>query len=303
MTKNSVELTLRADTSAFSTSIRQAEQEFSSRFRHMGSTAQTQSKRIKGNFNSISDGAEKFSTKSKQAESQLTLMAGAATGIGLLGKRMLDTADSVAIKQTHFNKLRTVLSGQGWVPAGLDGLDYSIPLLLKCAAPRSVSSTNTQFTIPANRRNDSGFEPKSFAVVSGNLTETEITLNADIVNLDTVTGALTYQIYYYPEILVFAESPQVQGNMTGAEFSWTLTCEEVNVEIVKVLAINGTQLEIERAQENTVAISWHAGALIEARVTVGALKGLKFDVATILTASGEILVSPNGNIMISSLKG
>ncbi len=132
-----------------------------------------------------------------------------------------------AIKQIHFNKLRTVLSGQGWVPTGLDGLDFSTPLLLKCAAPRSVSSTNTQFTISTNRRHDSGFEPKAFAVVSGNLTETEITLNADIVNLDTVTGALTYQIYYYPEILVFAEPPQVQGNMTGAEFSWTLTCEEV----------------------------------------------------------------------------
>jgi len=94
--QSDVKLTLRADTSAFSTSIRQAEQEFSSRFRHMGSTAQTQSKRIKGNFNSISDGAEKFSTKLKQAAKQLTLMAGAATGIGLLGKRMLDTADSMA---------------------------------------------------------------------------------------------------------------------------------------------------------------------------------------------------------------
>ncbi|MFO1259096.1 MAG: hypothetical protein U1E78_11895 [Gammaproteobacteria bacterium] len=30
-----------------------------------------------------------------------------------------------AVKQTHFNKLKTVLSGQGWVPAGLDGLNYA----------------------------------------------------------------------------------------------------------------------------------------------------------------------------------
>ncbi len=132
-----------------------------------------------------------------------------------------------AIKQTHFNKLRTVLSGQGWVPAGLDGLDYSIPLLLRCAAPRSVSSTNTQFTIPVSRRHDFGFEPKAYAVVLGNLVETEITLNVDIVTLDVVSGAHIYQVHYYPEMLVFTESPQVQGNMTGAEFSWTLTCEEV----------------------------------------------------------------------------
>jgi len=38
MTDSTVKLTLRADTSAFSTSIRQAKQEFSSCFRHVGNT-------------------------------------------------------------------------------------------------------------------------------------------------------------------------------------------------------------------------------------------------------------------------
>lgn len=132
-----------------------------------------------------------------------------------------------AIKQTHFNKIRTSLSGQGWLPAGLDGLDYSVPQLLKCAAPKSISSLANQMTVPAARRSDVGFEPRGYALVAGELVMTDITMNADVASLVTVPGASTYHVHYYPELLVFAEPIQTQGNMTGAEFSWTLTCEEV----------------------------------------------------------------------------
>lgn len=131
-----------------------------------------------------------------------------------------------AIKQTHFNKLRTVLSGQGWMPAGLDGLDYSNPLLLKCAAPRCISNTNPQFTIPSARRTDLEFTPKGYLLLNGELLETAITIQTDIVRFDSVPNAL-YQVHYYPEILVFVDPPQTQGNMASAEFSWSLTCEEV----------------------------------------------------------------------------
>lgn len=132
-----------------------------------------------------------------------------------------------AIKQSHFSKLKTVLSGQGWLPAGLDGLDYSQPLMLKCAMPRSLSSQSSQITIPSSRRNDNGLEPTGFALVTGHLIQTQITINSNIAILDEVAGALLYHVHYYPEIYVFADPPQIQGNMTGAEFSWALTCEEI----------------------------------------------------------------------------
>jgi hypothetical protein len=132
-----------------------------------------------------------------------------------------------AVKQTHYKKFRTSLSGQGWVPAGLDGLEYSEPLILKCAAPRSVSSESYEILIPSTRRNDPTFEPKGYALVKGHLIETNIIMQEDTAILDPVRYALSYQVHYYPEILVFAESPQVQSHITGAEFSWSLTCEEV----------------------------------------------------------------------------
>lgn len=96
MTQSSVVLNLRADTTSFSNSIRQAEQDFSSRFKQMGSTSSSQSKRISGNFNKMGEGAKSFSSHLKQAAKQLTIMGGSAAGIGLLGKKMLDTADSTA---------------------------------------------------------------------------------------------------------------------------------------------------------------------------------------------------------------
>lgn len=132
-----------------------------------------------------------------------------------------------AVKQTHFRKLRTTLSGQGWVPAGLDGLDYNNPVVLKCALPRSIGSVSNQFTIPAERRQDAGFEVKGYALIGSELIETAFTLNANIAVLNSVMGASSYQVHYYPEIIVFAEPPQTQGNVSDAEFSWSLICEEV----------------------------------------------------------------------------
>lgn len=131
-----------------------------------------------------------------------------------------------AIKQTHFKKLRTVLSGQGWVPAGLDNLNYDEPLLLKCAAPRTVSSKSNQLTLPASRRADTGFEPKGYALINGELREVPIKIQANIATLDPVADAACYQVQYYPEIMVFSEPLQSQVNLSGAEFVWSLICEE-----------------------------------------------------------------------------
>lgn len=132
-----------------------------------------------------------------------------------------------AIKQTHFSKLRTVLSGMGWSPVGLDGLDYSKPLLLKCAVPQGVTSLNTQIFVTAKRRRDPGFEAKGYGLVNGQWAETSTNIGANIVELIPVEFATLYQVVYYPEILVFAEPPHVQGNVSGAEFSWSLSCEEI----------------------------------------------------------------------------
>ena len=96
MNQHSVNLILRADTTAFSASIRKAEQEFTSRFKRMGGTANAQSNRIEGNFNSMARSVGRFSSAIKRAAVKLSLLAGSVTSIGYLGKRLLDVADNTA---------------------------------------------------------------------------------------------------------------------------------------------------------------------------------------------------------------
>lgn len=132
-----------------------------------------------------------------------------------------------AVKQTHFKKLKTVISGKGWVPTGLDNLDYSIPLWLKSAVPLSISSNLQQLLLPYIARNDVGYSPKGFALVDGELIESKLVIDGRLVTLEYVDDTLSYQVHYYPELLVYAEPPQVHGNVTSSEFSWSITCEEV----------------------------------------------------------------------------
>ncbi len=81
--------------------------------------------------------------------------------------------------------------------------------------------------IPSNRRSDSGFEPKAYAILVGKLVEIPHKIQADLLIIEGRTVAALDQIQNYPEIMVYAEVPQVQCNVSGAEFSWSLTCEEI----------------------------------------------------------------------------
>jgi len=143
------------------------------------------------------------------------------------GTSILRMQSGRAVKQSHYTKIRTELRGRGWVPTGLEGLNYSETMLLKCAAPRVVSSTSNIMTIPASRREDIGFEVKAFAIVGGELLAVELDLDSNIARIKETPGAVNYQVHYYPELMVFAEPIKVSANIYGAEFSWSLICEEI----------------------------------------------------------------------------
>lgn len=96
MNSSSVQLVLKADTSIFIEQIKSAEKVFSTEFKKMSNTSHAHSKRFKEDFTSISQGAKQFASHLRQAAKQLTLVAGAATGLGYLGKCLLDVADRTA---------------------------------------------------------------------------------------------------------------------------------------------------------------------------------------------------------------
>lgn len=142
------------------------------------------------------------------------------------GSTLLRMMNGAAKKQTHWRKLRTRISGAGWTPPGLAGLDYDVPLLLKSCASRALQSTGNVIAVPAARRTDSGYTPTGFAIVAGRYVPTPLSLASNTATLTAVTGAQGYGVRYWPELTVYAEFSESNRAM-GASWSWQLTAEEV----------------------------------------------------------------------------
>ncbi len=124
-------------------------------------------------------------------------------------------------------KLRGTLSGEGPLPPGLDGLDYTGELLLKSAAQRDIVSTSNIIDIPAARRSDSGYEPFGRAYVDTPRFDTPVltpvTMSADEATLTSVPGATRYQVVWYPEFMVLVEGGiHKNEDLTGATISWRI---------------------------------------------------------------------------------
>ena len=145
-----------------------------------------------------------------------------------------------AIKQSSWEKLAVSTTGTGRWPPGLDSLDYSQPLLMRCAQPREVTGAANVLTLPAARRSDAGFVPIAFALVTpagdddmldSRWQPADVVLAGDVATVAPVSGALLYQAWYWPEITVFATRPQIDwaGQPAGAghAYSWSLDAREV----------------------------------------------------------------------------
>jgi len=145
--------------------------------------------------------------------------------------RMLNGA---ALKQQNWEKIGTTITGRGVIPSGLEGLDYSLSQLMKCAADRAVTSTATVIVIPAERRTDPGFEHTGWAYTDpegkgrGLWQSTPIISTiVDTVTLTPVVGASNYQVRYFPEFTVFAEKPSQNVDVHPHDQSWSLEAEQI----------------------------------------------------------------------------
>lgn len=137
--------------------------------------------------------------------------------------RMLNGA---GVKQQHWSKLRTVISGSGRVPIGLNSLDYTSPIEIQCMAAMSLSSSSTNvFTLPAARRSD--WAPVGYALVDGRLVRTSCAVATNTATLGTVSGASGYQVLYWPTLTVYAGKPTISYNGRAADGGWSLEAEEV----------------------------------------------------------------------------
>lgn len=134
--------------------------------------------------------------------------------------------NGAALKQTHWRKIRTRISGSGWVPPGLAGLDYDAQLLLKSCSARALQAVGNVITVPTARRTDTGYEPTGYAVVNGCYVSTPLALVGNTATLTVVIGAQGYGVKYWPQITVYAAFSESNRAM-GSSWTWQIEAEEV----------------------------------------------------------------------------
>lgn len=137
------------------------------------------------------------------------------------------TADGSLVQRSLWTgKLKTVLSGGGLAPSGLQAIDTSAAFDLWCIKPIAINSASNVIDIPAARRSDSGSEPFGFAVVGNAMVATPVAMSVDQATLTTVAGATAYQVRYFPVLSVMAD-PVQEDLSRGFGFGWKLEAEEV----------------------------------------------------------------------------
>lgn len=136
--------------------------------------------------------------------------------------RMLNGA---AVVQTHFRKLTTRISGEGWAPPALDGVDWTQAVEISCIAPRMQNSATTAATLPAARRTD--VAPLARAIVGGQLVDTPLaSLVGNVAAATAVAGATAYQFLYWPKLDFVSAGPVVALDAERGSYTWSLDAEE-----------------------------------------------------------------------------
>lgn len=142
------------------------------------------------------------------------------------GVNKLRMMSGALVQQSHWRKTKTVISGSGRYPEGLDAINYDNSLTIQCMAPRSLAGASNVITLPAGRRTD--FVESGYALVGDRLVKSTISVAGNVATVGAVAGAIGYQVFYYPVLTCYAGlgvSKQFDGRGTIA--SWSLTAEEI----------------------------------------------------------------------------
>lgn len=142
------------------------------------------------------------------------------------GESILRAVSGRGILQRTWRKTRVVTSGAGWVPPGLQSIDNGGQLALACIRPRTVPAVllTRQATLPAARRADTGHVPYGLAqLADGQTVEAAATLLGDVATVAAVSGAVAYQVGYYPLLTCWVRRPIE----SGPGFLWEFEAEEV----------------------------------------------------------------------------
>lgn len=137
------------------------------------------------------------------------------------GEAVVRLSDGDAVKMAHWSKASGSISGDGWMPPGLDGLDYSQPLELRLTQPECITGTATTVPLTSTPRPD--VAPWALALVGDQWQATPCTVLDGVATITAAASAELYALYWMPVYSVFASKP---GKSMGATHGWSINWEE-----------------------------------------------------------------------------
>lgn len=138
------------------------------------------------------------------------------------GANLLRMSDGTGVPMTYWIKMAGSISGQGLMPPGLDGLDYSQPLELRTIQVNSAQGTGLVYTLPSTPRPDKA--PWALALVEKRWRATPCSTVDGVVTVTAVAAAEAYQVWWMPVYSVYAQRPPKQQ---GNAHSWSIAWEEI----------------------------------------------------------------------------
>lgn len=132
-----------------------------------------------------------------------------------------------AIKQTHWRRTATSVSGNGYLDPGVFALDFSEPLELLCVQTRSMDGSGPVFTLPTadHRRQDD--LPTGWARVRDTWIDTTVQLDGDTAHLGEVVGAQGYRVFWLPRLVVFTDGLVTEFDNATGLYDWSFEAQEV----------------------------------------------------------------------------
>lgn len=141
------------------------------------------------------------------------------------GRSRVRLSQGALFSMSHWKKEQITLSGGGDVPHGLDGLDYTAPMELRCTHPKSITGrtpADRAFTPSSAVRPD--VSPWGWALLDGRWLLVPASLQGGQIVVEAVPGAERYRGLWMPVFNVICDEPE---EVMDARYDWQLTAWEV----------------------------------------------------------------------------
>lgn len=141
------------------------------------------------------------------------------------GPEIIRLRGGAGVPMTHWQKSAISISGSGWMPPGLHGLDYTQPLELRCTKPLSIVGAHRGFTLSGSIRPD--VAPWAQALIGDDWVNAALEVSGQSAQVAEMVGASLYRVCWMPLFIVAAKRPQEDLDAGAATHGWRLDCEEL----------------------------------------------------------------------------